>query len=111
VERPILGFTLRDRLGVDISACNTSYEGRFLPPARAGQIFTADFHIQLPRLAIGSYSISPAVAKGDLVRHDMCDWIDNALVFHLGDEDMIYGVVRMEVDVRNYVSESASPGQ
>jgi ABC-type polysaccharide/polyol phosphate transport system ATPase subunit len=111
VERPILGFTLRDRLGVDISACNTSYEGRFLPPARAGQIFTADFHIQLPRLAIGSYSISPAVAKGDLVRHDMCDWIDNALVFHLGDEDMIYGVFRMEVEVRNYVSESASPGQ
>jgi lipopolysaccharide transport system ATP-binding protein len=108
VERPILGFTLRDRFGVDFSACNTSYEGRFLPSARAGQIFTTDFEIQLPRLAGGSYSISPAVAKGDLIRHDMCDWIDNALVFHLGDENMIYGVFKMEVEVRNYIYENAS---
>jgi lipopolysaccharide transport system ATP-binding protein len=111
VERPILGFTLRDRLGVDVSACNTSYEGRFLPPARPGQILTSDFQIQLPRLAVGSYSISPAVAKGDLVRHDMCDWIDNALVFHLGDEDMIYGVFKMDVEVRNYVAGGTGSSQ
>jgi hypothetical protein len=102
VERPILGYTLRDRLGVEISACNTSYGGRILPPARGGQIVTSDFQVSMPHLADGSYAISPAVASGDILKHDMCDWIDNALVFSLRSEDMIYGMMRMDVEVVNY---------
>jgi lipopolysaccharide transport system ATP-binding protein len=105
IHQPILGFTLRDRLGVEISGGNTSYSGHQLPPVRKGQIVTSDFCVALPRLAPGSYSISPAVANGSLLRHDMCDWIDNALVFSLQSESLIYGVLKMEVDVQNYVSQ------
>jgi len=108
VDHPILGYYLRDRLGVDIAACNTSYAGRFLPPARKGQIFTSDFHIQLPRLAPGSYSVSPAVARGTVIKHDMCDWIDNALVFSVREEDIIYGMLNMDVEVRNYMSDASA---
>jgi len=108
VDCPILGYYIRDRLGVDIAACNTSYAGRILPPARKGQIFTSDFHIQLPHLAPGSYSVSPAVARGTVVKHDMCDWIDNALVFSVGEEDVIYGMFKMDVEVRNYVSDASA---
>ncbi len=104
VDRPILGYTMRDRLGVDVSACNTSYAGRVLPPARKGQIYTSDFRIVMPRLAGGSYSISPAVASGDILRHDMCDWIDNALVFTLRSDDLIYGILKMDVSVVNYAA-------
>ncbi len=105
VSSPIVGFYLRDRLGVDISACNTAYEGQTLPAARNGQVFTTDFVISLPHLAIGSYSISPAVAKGDLIKHDMCDWIDNALVFSVSSGRMIYGQLKLDVDVKTYISE------
>jgi lipopolysaccharide transport system ATP-binding protein len=108
IDQPILGFTLRDRLGIEMSGCNTSFAGRHLPRARKDQIITSDFHITLPYLAPGSYSISPAVAKGSIQRHDMCDWIDNALVFTLSSQSLIYGVMRMEVDVHNYVSQSAN---
>jgi ABC-type polysaccharide/polyol phosphate transport system ATPase subunit len=108
VDRPILGYTLRDRLGVDVSACNTSYLERHLPPARKGQVVTTDFYIQLPYLAAGSYSISPAVARGSLLRHDMCDWIDNALVFELRGVCLVYGLVRLDVDAKNYVSAGES---
>jgi lipopolysaccharide transport system ATP-binding protein len=108
VDQPILGYTLRDRLGVQLSGSNTSYAGHHLPPVRKDQIVTSDFHIALPSLAPGSYSISPAVAKGSLLHHDMCDWIDNALVFTLQSESLIYGVLKMEVDVRNYVSQADS---
>jgi lipopolysaccharide transport system ATP-binding protein len=108
VDQPILGYTLRDRLGVQLSGSNTSHAGRQLPPVRKDQIVTSDFHIALPYLAPGSYSISPAVAKGSILHHDMCDWIDNALVFSLQSESLIYGMLKMEVDVQNYVSQMDS---
>jgi len=103
VEHPILGYTLRDRLGVEISACNTSYSGRPLPAAQAGDIITSDFYIPMPHLAAGSYSISPAVAEGSVLKHDMCDWIDNALVFSLRSDELIYGMLKMNVEVKSYV--------
>jgi len=102
VDRPILGYTMRDRLGVEVSACNTSYAGQILPPACKGEIYTSDFRVVMPHMAVGSYSISPAVARGDILKHDMCDWIDNALVFTLGSDDMIYGMLKMDVSVVNY---------
>jgi len=104
VPAPIIGYTLRDRLGIEVSACNTSYAGRALKAAGRGQILTSDFQVLLPHLAAGSYSISPAVAKGDVLKHDMCDWIDNALVFNLQTDQMIYGTMKMDVDVKTYVS-------
>jgi lipopolysaccharide transport system ATP-binding protein len=110
IEQPILGYTLRDRLGVEMSGCNTSYAGQHLPRARKDQIITSDFLLTLPYLAPGSYSISPAVAKGNVLHHDMCDWIDNALVFTLRSESLIYGIMRMEVDVQNYMSQITNNG-
>ncbi len=111
VAAPILGYTVRDRLGVEISACNTSFAGQSLPPARPGQIITSDFRIELPHMAAGSYSISPAVASGSVLRHDMCDWIDNALVFSLQSRSLIYGLLKMNVDVSSYISDNDdSPG-
>jgi lipopolysaccharide transport system ATP-binding protein len=104
VDRPILGFTLRDRLGIEITACNTTYSGRILPPAGEGQIYTSDFRFQMPHLGPGSYSVSPAVACGDTLKHDMCDWIDNALVFEVGTDDLVYGMMKMDVDVLNYAT-------
>lgn len=108
IDRPILGYTLRDRMGVEISACNTSYAGRLLPPARKGQIITSDFCVAFPHMAAGSYSLSPAVAKGSVLKHDMCDWIDNALVFSLRSEDMIYGMLQMDVQIRNYIGDTGT---
>lgn len=104
VARPILGYTLRDRLGIEISACNTNYAGAVLPAARKGQIYTSDFEIHMPQMISGSYSIAPAVADGELLKHDMCDWIDNALVFSLHSSELIYGMLKLDVEVRNYAS-------
>jgi ABC-type polysaccharide/polyol phosphate transport system ATPase subunit len=100
---PIIGYTLRDRLGVEISAGNTSHAEHVLPAVRKGQKITSDFRVALPHLAPGSYSLSPAVAKGNLIKHDMCDWIDNALVFDLQTEHVIYGMLKMDVAVTNYI--------
>jgi lipopolysaccharide transport system ATP-binding protein len=108
IEMPIIGYTLRDRMGIEISASNTSFVERYLPPARQGQIMTSDFQVSFPFLSTGSYSISPAVAKGSILMHDMCDWIDNALVFTIQNRELVYGIVRMEVEAHNYVSQNSS---
>ena len=55
-------------------------------------------------MAACAFSISPAVADGDLLQHDMCDWIDNALVFTLQAKDLVYGMLKLDVEVRTYAS-------
>jgi len=104
IDHPIFGFTIRDRMGIEIAASNTSYAGCTLPPARQGQTFTCDFSLVLPEMAAGGYSISPAVANGNVLKHDMCDWIDNALVFSLNSQSLIYGMLKLDVKIHSYIS-------
>ncbi len=105
IDQPIVGFMVRDRLGVELSGCNTSHEGQNLPSLKKNQVLTCDFHVTLPHLAPGSYSISPAIAKGTLSHHDMCDWIDNALVFSLSSPTLVYGTLQMDAGVQSYISQ------
>ena len=50
---------------------------------QAGDVYTVDFHLDLPELYPASFSFSPAIADGDLTAYQMCDWIDNALVVQM----------------------------
>lgn len=105
VEMPIVGFMMRNHLGVDFAGTNTAREGHELPPMLAGDIHTVDFHIDLPELYPSSFSFSPAIADGTLEAYQMCDWIDNAITLQMGHgEGQIYGYLhlpcRVEVDAR-----------
>ncbi len=108
LPRPIVGFTLRDRLGVEISATNTLHEDYPLPPGRPGQVCTVDFLLQLPHLAPGAYTLSPAVAQGALLKHEMCDWVDNALHFTIQSSRLVYGMFRMPAALRHRVEEGVA---
>ncbi len=103
-ESPIIGFTIRDRLGVEITSSNTSYEDLPLPPASAGEIYTVAFRIETPHLRPGSYSISPAVSRGNIWQHTVEDWIDNAYIFNLLETGLVYGQMRWPVEARFSVS-------
>ena len=50
---PIVGFMLRNQLGMDFAGTNTAREGYELAPMRAGDIVTVDFHLDLPELYPG----------------------------------------------------------
>ena len=99
IENPIIGFTVRDRLGVEITSSNTPYEGLDLPPGKPGDTVTVAFRIRVPQLRPGSYSISPAVAQGNVWEHTIEDWIDNAYIINLADTGLIYGTMRWPVKV------------
>ncbi|MBI4456999.1 MAG: ABC transporter ATP-binding protein [Acidobacteria bacterium] len=98
VEHPIIGFTLRDHLHVEISSTNTSYEKMKLPPAHPADFMTVDFRMRVPPMRPGSYSISPAVASGNIWEHDICDWVDNAYILTLLDTELVYGMWKLDVE-------------
>jgi hypothetical protein len=105
VPLPIVGFMLRNQLGMDFAGTNTAREGHELSPLREGDIVTVDFHVDLPELYPASFSFSPAIADGTLMGYTMCDWIDNAVAFQMGrGEQQIYGYMhlpcRVEVNAR-----------
>ena len=77
-----------------------------MPDARPGQIYTVGFRLRLPSLRPGTYSISPAVSRGDIWDHTVEDWIDNAYVFSLLDTGLVYGQMRWPVDVDFQISNS-----
>jgi ABC-type polysaccharide/polyol phosphate transport system ATPase subunit len=100
VALPIVGFMLRNHMGLDFSGTNTAREGHQLASLRAGDVMTVDFHLDLPELYPASFSFSPAIADGTLVSYTMCDWIDNAVVLQMGHgEGQVYGYLRMNCRV------------
>jgi len=94
IENPIIGITIRDRMGQEITATNSSYEGLVLPPVRSGERVTVVFRLTLPSLRPGSYSISPAVARGNIWEHRIEDWVDNAYIFNIMDTGLVYGLMK-----------------
>jgi lipopolysaccharide transport system ATP-binding protein len=96
ITLPIVGFIMRNHMGLDFAGTNTAREGFELPPMAAGDIFTVDFHLQLPELYPSSFSFSPAIADGTLHAYATCDWIDNAIVLQMSPADgEIYGHLRL----------------
>jgi len=100
IPLPIVGFMMRNHLGMDFSGTNTSREGYELAAMAAGDICTVDFHVELPELYPQFFSFSPAIADGTLLGYKMCDWIDNAIALQMGHgEGQIYGYMHMPCKV------------
>ena len=119
IRRPVVGFVLRNQLGIDFSGADTEREGCALEPLRAGETLTTVFHIDLPELYPASFSFSPFLADGSLdtagprpeagegvglqtggsapqAQSTVCDWVDNAVTLQMAKtEGQIYGYVRL----------------
>jgi lipopolysaccharide transport system ATP-binding protein len=112
VALPIVGFMLRNQLGMDFSGTNTAREGHELPSMQPGDVYTVDFYTDLPELYAASFSFSPAIADGTLMGYQMCDWIDNAVALQMGRSEggPIYGYMHLpcRVEVNSRVRTEAS---
>ncbi len=96
LELPLVGFMMRNHMGMDFAGTNTAREGFALPPMNEGDVYTVDFHVDLPQLYPSQFSFSPAVADGTLDAYSMCDWIDNALALQMSHADQpVYGYVHL----------------
>lgn len=114
LDEPNVGFMLRNHMGMDFAGTNTAREGVALPPMAPGDIFTVDFHLDIPELYPGNFSFSPAIANGSLEAYEMCDWIDNALTLPMArGEGAVYGYIhlpcRIDVNTPLRKAQAAQP--
>ncbi|OIN54159.1 lipopolysaccharide transport system ATP-binding protein [Pseudomonas costantinii] len=82
IDLPIMGFTIKDRLGQPLIGGNT-YHSYKKSPVRvvAENGVDASFHFKLPILAVGDYSIVAAIANGTLQEHVQLHWMHDAVLF------------------------------
>lgn len=97
MDRPILGFLVRDRLGQDLFGENTLQirnQNEF--SVCAGDRIRANFVFRLPMLPNGNYSVMTSLANGDLQNHVQHHWLHNSLLLHVESSKVRYGLVGIE---------------
>jgi lipopolysaccharide transport system ATP-binding protein len=89
---PIIGFFVKDRLGQSLFGHNT-WNPVHPVPVRAGQSIEARFSFVLPMLPDGEYSMTVAIADGDLQDHVQHHWLHDAVILSVRSTRPRYGLV------------------
>ncbi|MBB5278495.1 lipopolysaccharide transport system ATP-binding protein [Rhizobium rosettiformans] len=98
LDRPIIGFYVKDRLGQALFGDNTflttlTEDGGCKVSVKAGETFTATFRFPMPVLPKGSYVIAVAVADGTQEDHVQHHWMHDALIFKSHSSHTVSGLV------------------
>lgn len=94
LDRPILGFILKDRLGQDLFGENTlPFTANHTLKVAAGQKFEAQFEFILPMLPNGEYVLMASVADGDLHQNIQHHMMHDALVINVVSSLVRWGLV------------------
>ena len=79
IKKPIVGFLVKNRLGIEIFGFNNVSLQIELPPLRVNESYLVEFEFTWPLIAADNYSISIAIADGILESHVMHHWIHDVL--------------------------------
>jgi len=109
LDSPIIGFYLKDRLGQLLFGDNTfiTYIDNPLFVKEHGYI-VAEFHFQMPRLGLGEYSLTVAIANGTQNEHIQHHWIHDAIIFKSESTSIVNGIIGIpmrEITLKSYVDE------
>jgi lipopolysaccharide transport system ATP-binding protein len=93
IERPIVGFLLKDRLGQTLFGDNTYLSYRDTPcMTEAGSTVVARFEFRMPVLPSGDYAVSVAVADGTQESHVQHHWMHDALIIRAHSSSVTFGL-------------------
>ncbi|MEK4849596.1 ABC transporter ATP-binding protein [Paenibacillus sp. FSL H7-0756] len=100
VNKPTVGFIIRDRLGNDIFGTNTYYLNNESISCRENEKIIAEFHLDA-NLGPGTYNITVAVHDQSDHLTKNYDWYDHAATFQVisGKENYFNGVSYLETTV------------
>jgi lipopolysaccharide transport system ATP-binding protein len=94
VDRPIVGFILRDALGQNLLGDNTFLTYRQQPRAmRAGDPFRAVLTFTIPFLPLGVYTIAPSIIDGTQQSHIQLYWQEEAIVLTVSRSPLVFGKI------------------
>ncbi|GGH64059.1 ABC transporter ATP-binding protein [Paenibacillus silvae] len=80
IEQPIIGFSMKDRLGNIIFQTNNYILGYEIESLQPGEGYVFNFAFRFPSLNHGAYTISPAIASGSQQEHKQHSWVHDALL-------------------------------
>jgi lipopolysaccharide transport system ATP-binding protein len=100
IDQPNVGFLVLNRDGVAVTSANLQMFGLYPEPLPAGAVRTAEFELEIPRLAPGSYSLHATVADGLGADGLYLDSVEQACVFSVDHGEEIYGLLRVPTKVR-----------
>jgi len=82
LDRLVLGYGIKDRLGQVIYGTNTYLKGMVLDSVRSGSTWAFEifFHANL---GPGTYSVQTALVSSDTHLLNNYEWIDRALIFNV----------------------------
>lgn len=99
IPQPILGFTVRDRLGQELFGENTLPFTDTQPvPVQAGQEFYAEFDFTLPMLPNGEYAVMASAATGTLYDNIQHHFLHDAVVLTVTSSKIRWGLVGIPFD-------------
>lgn len=105
IERPIVGYIVKDRLGREILGENTASIRQSLPYISKGKRYLVTFKIETwPNLQGGDYFLSISIADGSIEEHDQCHYVYDAIVFksiHLHVPAGMFSVINTAVVIDN----------
>ncbi|WP_423759355.1 ABC transporter ATP-binding protein [Burkholderia sp. NLJ2] len=94
LERAIVGFIIRDRLGQNLFGDNT-YLTTLQDPfsVAVGESFTVKFIFRMPVLPVGDYSVTVAVADGSQSDHVIHQWLHDAVLLKSHSTSVSTGLI------------------
>jgi lipopolysaccharide transport system ATP-binding protein len=94
LDRPVIGFNIKNRLGQSIFGDNTELAYLDDPiTLPAGAVCCASFEFTMPRLPSGSYTLDAAISNGDRTNHQILNWKYDVLAFTVEAGSMVHGLV------------------
>lgn len=101
IEALTAGFSIRDRLGVEVFGTNTHHLGIPVPALAAGEPFTVEFALPL-RIGVGSYAVTVALHAGANHVEGNYDWWDEVVTFQVvpGGEPVFVGTAYLSTTAR-----------
>ncbi len=97
ILEPIVGFSVKNKLGIEIFCFNSVTLQTRHPPLLAGECNLVNFEFIWPRIAADNYAISIAVAEGDQEQHTMHHLIQNIITVDvLRAQEYQFGLVLVD---------------
>lgn len=111
LERLIVGFLIKDRLGQVIFGDNNCIVHHDQPiNIPAGRIHEVSFGLTMPYLAISEYIVSVSVASGTQADHVQHCWLHDALVFRAEKGHVVHGIMGIPMAFCTVTEETAVSG-
>lgn len=93
VKSPIVGFTVKDRLGQSLFVDNTYLSTlKNQISVESGEVLVTRFEFTFPILPSGKYTLSPAIADGSQDEHTQLKWIHDAMILEVQSSFVCHGL-------------------